>query len=848
MVRLAKHNIYIKITGTFILFSCIYFPLSAQEKIRALSVNPVIINARKALGLSKILKVSSFDSELVQLPFTDNFTLPLISSDQHFADSTYWNNSIVYINSNLPVNPPEYGVASLGIYDAGRSLYTNDVQAYMGSDTLTSNPVNLNCHPGDSVYLSFYYQSKGYGYFNKGKELMDSLMLDFYTPVTSDSGTWTNIWSKQADTSNITKAFTQKRILITDSIYLQTGFRLRFHNLNFDTILQAVSIDSIGIWNIANIYLGKNRRYNDTLPKSIVDSLPFIDDFSRGGPYPDPQKWADKDVYINSTFPLKPPTIGVATFDALNSEGLIYPNIANTPFQADKLTSNAINLSKFVPGDSLYLSFFFEPKGIGGAQGGMPYAGDSLILEFFDSNPMLKDSTRWQKVWFNPGGDSTAVFTQVLIPITDPVYFNQNFRFRFRNYCTIISNADQGEMSNGDFWHVDYVRLNKGRNYQDTAIDDVAFIYPLTSLLVDYQSIPWDQFQASQNINIVVPQITGYCKNNDSIPLTNVFSITVSQINSASNIIQYPTTTENDTAYEFFSPPPVPIIDPFNSFTSTDSISFEVKGFLTTNSSDINKWNDTARFKQVFKNYYAYDDGSAESGYGLEGSQSENAMAAMQFTAYQQDSLTGIGFYFVPTENNISRQYTFTYAVWNDNNGQPGQIVYQSSGLDSVLYGPFPVYKLDSTVLVSGKFYVGWIQTDPVFLNIGLDLNTNQNPTKLFLNYQSPWQNSVINGTVMIRPVVGSITNNYLGVNKAVQPADIVLYPNPASDIVYIKGLDNIESVNITIYNITGKTILEGTLNESGTIDTSNFPGGMYFVVLKTEAKSYSPLKLIVQK
>ena len=60
---------------------------------------------------------------------------------------------------------------------------------------------------------------------------------------------------------------------------------------------------------------------------SIVLSLPFLDDFSHGGPYPDTNFWIDNAAYINNTYPICPPTLGVATLDGVNNEGQPYnPN------------------------------------------------------------------------------------------------------------------------------------------------------------------------------------------------------------------------------------------------------------------------------------------------------------------------------------------------------------------------------------------------------------------------------------------------------------------------------------------------------------------------------------------
>ena len=53
-------------------------------------------------------------------------------------------------------------------------------------------------------------------------------------------------------------------------------------------------------------------------------ALPFFDDFARGATTPEPSSWTDSYVLVNQTYAINPPTVGVATFDALNQYGKIY--------------------------------------------------------------------------------------------------------------------------------------------------------------------------------------------------------------------------------------------------------------------------------------------------------------------------------------------------------------------------------------------------------------------------------------------------------------------------------------------------------------------------------------------
>ncbi|MBL7830595.1 MAG: hypothetical protein JNK41_06175, partial [Saprospiraceae bacterium] len=87
--------------------------------------------------------------------------------------------------------------------------------------------------------------------------------------------------------------------------------------------------------------------------KTDTIDLPFLDDFSYSGPYPDPKLWINDDVFINNTFAIKQPSIGVATFDGTNSGGS--PYLGGNGI-SDYLTSQQIDLGKYNSGSNVYLS------------------------------------------------------------------------------------------------------------------------------------------------------------------------------------------------------------------------------------------------------------------------------------------------------------------------------------------------------------------------------------------------------------------------------------------------------------------------------------------------------------
>ncbi len=191
---------------------------------------------------------------------------------------------------------------------------------------------------------------------------------------------------------------------------------------------------------------------NDTL------ELPFFDDFSRTEVFPDQKLWKDVNVFINSSFAVEPISLGVASFDALNSLGELYQDLDAYPKRADYLTSQAINLNYPVSAN-VVLSFFMQPQGLGNA----PEAGDSIMLEF------LSQSEGWVKVWGLAGKNVTG-FKQYFVPVNQEKFLYKGFRFRFVNKVSLAGISNPSAAANCDHWHLDYVELDKSRTVNDTKI------------------------------------------------------------------------------------------------------------------------------------------------------------------------------------------------------------------------------------------------------------------------------------------------------------------------------------------------------------------------------------------
>jgi hypothetical protein len=541
----------------------------------------------------------------------------------------------------------------------------------------------------------------------------------------------------------------------------------------------------------------RNRAPLDTL------YLPFVEDFSKSEVYPDLSRWMDQKVYINNTFGKDAPSINVATFDGLDSLGLPYSNSQSAYGFADTLTSRPIFL-KFPASDSIYLSFYYQPQG----NGRPPAARDSLILEF--KSPLMY---RWTQIR-RFSGSAVVPFKQILIPITDTMFLQDGFQFRFRNKGSLFG-AD-------DHWNIDYIKLDRIRTYNDTQTDDVSFNTNPTSFLKGYTAVPYNQYDSS----LIAANHFVSIRNNFSRPNTNVLftftayeTTTNTKIDSATRGIPFGPESSQTEASRKFS---------FNSFPGRFNIR---TSYVVTTPDDVFKSNDTIVRNQPFGDFYAYDDGSAENGYGVVGS--NDGRAAYRFNMLNEDTLRAVDIFFTQNSVNVS-QKLFTLTIWK--NLGPEQIVYQKISLNPEynhgINGFTRIY-LDSPIILNGTFYVGWIQNSDYSLNVGYDHNTENND-KLYYNVDSRgWLQSVIKGSLMIRPVFLDAKDMPVGINPTPMKPSFSMYPNPAQDQLNVRfGESQPKNFEIRVKNLLGQTMLNPVQNQVQ-LNTSGLQPGLYLLEIK---------------
>ncbi len=543
--------------------------------------------------------------------------------------------------------------------------------------------------------------------------------------------------------------------------------------------------------------------------------------------------WTDANAYRNNTFAINPITIGVATFDGINQNG--YPYDWSSPSAygvADVLTSKPINLGTkngggtYSAADSIYFSFLYQTKGVGE----VPEYQDSLVLEFW--SPVF---AQWESVW-HKGGFPQEDFKIAMIPITDSRYLADGFKFRFKNYGTLTGSLDH--------WHIDYVILDDFRTHDDTLMNDWAFQLPAPSLIKNYTSMPWPHYEtAPYNLMKTTTSVTTYNSlNQPKIILPSGIDLfykgtlvdNIPYVNSAGNVSGLSSfDMDYNISSTFF----------FDTILADTCAVFDLEYTLNTNTTPERlKVNDTLRAKQVFENYYAYDDGTAEAAYGLV---SNGAELAYKFTLPNgiQDTLRAVKMYFVSSVNDVSSNLFFLQ-VWDDNGGQPGNLIYTTDDdYTPVTYTPhydignnvFYEYILPQKLVISGTYYVGWKQSSADRLNIGFDKNI-LNQSKIFYNVGSGWSNTSYQGSLMIRPVFTSKKDYLVNVIEHKTVNSVKVYPNPTNGILNIETEFGINNGSFSLFDITGREMINKKLNRNLTVvNTESLEKGNYILMIKDD-------------
>lgn len=551
--------------------------------------------------------------------------------------------------------------------------------------------------------------------------------------------------------------------------------------------------------------------------------------------------YTDRDVLRNTTFPIFPPSIGVVTFDGLDQNGLPYDIENPRTIEADYLTSVPLRMGN-LNDTNVYISFFFQPKGR--ALSG-PGQLDSLTLDFY--NPLWD---KWVNVW-GTGGFSADTFQQKIVKV--PNDFHQDgTRFRFRAYANSSGAFDQ--------WHLDYIYLDAGRTINDTNTLDVAYVYEGPSFLKEYHAMPYWHFTENPS-EYMFDQVDSLWIRNNEDEAYNVF-----------NKVVIPDTVNNTELYRFPAGSQVSIIRekelyPFNypinynlQSNQIDSAGvlkavYDIRVDVQLGREDIIRSNDTVYSIATLDNYYAYDDGTAEAGYGVNPQQTPEgyfAYIALEFDQPIVDTIGGIQIYFLPQNVDVRNQ-RFSLMVWEaSTSGGPGDLIFKKENAYNPIYtddNGFLTLWFDSLVAVGQRYYVGIETVGQNSINIGYDLNSNH-LDKIYWSYNAlTWYNpspGIQKGSPMIRPIYRKSSWG-VGLKKYnLKNFDWTVYPNPANNQVEIDLPKDFRLSQVQLYSIQGSLLWQSTNQNELKIDVSNYSKGIYLLRVVDRKGESAHKKIII--
>ncbi len=571
--------------------------------------------------------------------------------------------------------------------------------------------------------------------------------------------------------------------------------------------------------------------------------LPIFEDFSAYLGIPDTNIW-EPGGGTNAVWgaAYHPPSLGVAMFDGLDETGRPYEFVDGYPKgAADFLESRDINLALYFPGDSLYLSFYWQQGGRGDAPERSHL--DSLMLDFWDGG-----DTTWNLVWgrvaensdtiINPGGTNmTDTFFLAMVPITDPKYFRTDFKFRFRTRGT--------QSGSFDIWNVDYIYFNRGRNKNDIYFLDRTLTETKGTVFNDYSAVP-----ANHAVDLTAIELFGPSNSTRIRTLDDTFSSFTYWVELRDEL------NPNLPPY-YIDSFPAQVIDGFlSSILLTDSTVYESlsvsgdsqiisKTFILVGNGDSlrrgydARINDTLEIYGHLMDFYAYDDGNPEGTIGI---RTAFGQVAYQYHLFEPDTLTAFDIQFQPSDVNVAGQ-EIGLRIWSKLNRLQDDIIYL---MDTVIVFPeegktFHRYLLDSAVPVSDSIYIGWLQFSDDLVHVGYDQNNNSNSRIFSKTGTSGWkrESDFFPGSMLFRPVFGKVTRPIASPpEKVVQKPNqkpeynVAVGPNPSSGTINIYG----EYDKIRIVDHQGRIIFNEEFSKERTfLDLSDLEDGFYLIYFEKD-------------
>lgn len=559
--------------------------------------------------------------------------------------------------------------------------------------------------------------------------------------------------------------------------------------------------------------------------------LPFADDFNQLSFYPNSLKWTDRDVFVNNNFPVLPPSIGVATFDALDESGKPYSEDQRSFGAADHLTSQPINLSGVTLADQVYLSFYWQAGGLGEKP---EVNRDYFVIEF------LSNGIEWEEVLRIEAPNHVNDFEQVFIQV-DESFLHGQFQFRFVAYGNLAGSVDS--------WNVDYVLLDKNRNPEfESSVSDVAYVKGNGKFFKSYYQMPFRHF----NQEMLKDTFSVRVKNNFLNTVDIVDNYTVTNLSDGQVIKAYngPSTdivSLQDVDYFY------PEFDLGNVVPASDTTIIEVKYYFESSaenaSPDFVRANNKMVEQIVFGNTFAYDDGTAERAYRMVNY--DYGKVAVKFDVSTRDTLRAVKIYFpdFPNMTSSSKDPFFNIAIYSSLDtltGEDDEVIYRETLVqksdfyipENEVFNGFAYYKFKPDfnegldyIIVEDEFYVAIEYEKNNDVDLGFDLN-NPSQEYMYYNIGEGWYNTQYEGAIMINAIMGGEIDDFPTSIRSQSVPLVKVYPNPTIDQLYIEAGNN-GMYGYKIFNIAGTLVKSEVSSNRPSIDVSGLQPGIFILIIE---------------
>lgn len=243
--------------------------LQAQEVLITDVDHPITFSqlkldrSRTAQTGSEVSNATARTTAAAPFPFFEDF-----SDDTQELDTNRWlafpiDDFIPTISNLRARQAPSKGVLTLDGATYDRKKYSPFLEVNYG-DFIESKPFDLSTFEiSDSLILSFYYQSGGWG---DTPEDSDSLILAFDT---SGTGDYVQVWAA-IGTGIAQDSFSYAQVVLDDTSFFRSDFRFRFENYG--------SINGeVDVWHLDYIVFADGRsqldiEFTDISPTSITGS------------------------------------------------------------------------------------------------------------------------------------------------------------------------------------------------------------------------------------------------------------------------------------------------------------------------------------------------------------------------------------------------------------------------------------------------------------------------------------------------------------------------------------------------------------------------------------------------